>query len=200
MIFRHAPAPRYGDRRALRLFAWWPTRIDAERTVWLGRYEEEQSWYQLGRNGAWREVARRLPGEEWPVYDATPKHPPRRGGRRAGAREVERVSKREPFTGIVYHWSPSARRRAILRDGLVPGKSRVTHSRAMPYLCFAPTSGGAWSLSAGTGWTKAKQFDLWVARLIPGDRANQEPGPPDEVRTRKRIPPSRLILACTDVR
>lgn len=107
-----------------------------------------------------------------------------------------------PYVGPAYHWSPTTRRASILRHGLVPGHARVTHTVAMPYLCFSLDEKTAWALSAGTGWTKATRFDLWRAQLIAEDGAVLDPPDvePREVRTTRIIPPSCLTLILREQR
>lgn len=63
-----------------------------------------------------------------------------------------------PF--MLYHWAPVARRRSILRHGLVPGKRSVDGSWRPPYLCFAKFPTVAWALSATHSRVRG-EWDLW---------------------------------------
>src|SRR4051794_28120131 len=100
--------------------------------------------------------------------------------------------------GSVFHWSPAARRDAILREGLRVFSSPVTHSgvESYPYLCFSPTPSGAWSLSGDMEWTSDhEEWDLWQVRLSDDDEVHirAEYGPHIcEIRTRNSIPADRV--------
>ena len=61
---------------------------------------------------------------------------------------------------MLYHWSPVARRKSIIRDGLCPRSvSRVKGWRA-EYVCFCRFPNTAWALSA-THTREAGDWDLW---------------------------------------
>lgn len=68
----------------------------------------------------------------------------------------------------LYHWSPTAHRKQIIRRGLVPGRRTVTHPlpgfRA-PALCFGDTPSWAWALSGGQDSSPSGSWDLWQAWL-----------------------------------
>lgn len=68
----------------------------------------------------------------------------------------------------LYHWSPRARRKQILRYGFRPNMRPTTSSgldwRAH-YTCFADTPSWAWALSGGMSWTPEGEWDLWETNL-----------------------------------
>ena len=63
-----------------------------------------------------------------------------------------------PF--MLYHWSPSSRREAILHDGLCPRKISVDGDWRPPVICFCRFPNSAWALS-GTHHPEVKAWDLW---------------------------------------
>lgn len=99
---------------------------------------------------------------------------------------------------VLYHWSPTARREEILREGLKPYSAPVTHSgeERYPYLCFSPRPSRAWGLSGDMEWTSNhEEWDLWEVRLVDGDEVHIRPGfGPEiaEVRVRNAIPADRV--------
>jgi hypothetical protein len=64
--------PQAGDRRTLRRFAWWPTRID-DTWVWLEHYTEileyvesartvgDELFHEIQPYAYWRFICRKLP-------------------------------------------------------------------------------------------------------------------------------------------
>lgn len=62
-----------------------------------------------------------------------------------------------PF--LLYHWSPVGRRKAILHDGLCPGKRSKDNLWRPPYVCFSRYPNLAWALSANH--SRLKVWDLW---------------------------------------
>jgi hypothetical protein len=68
---------------------------------------------------------------------------------------------KKPF--ILYHWSPSSRRKQIERQGLRVGKPHVTHTKGWQakYLCFAASPSLAWGLSA-CAVNEEGDWDLWM--------------------------------------
>jgi len=102
---------------------------------------------------------------------------------------------KKPF--ILYHWSPSSRRKQIERQGLRVGKPHVTHSKGWRanYLCFAASPSLAWGLSALV--TKcAGNWDLWMtwsdSLVKPVRRIRWEGLDVKEYRTYAGVP-KRLI-------
>lgn len=105
----------------------------------------------------------------------------------------------------LYHWSPTANRKGIIRKGLVIGHRHVTHSddgsgwRA-GYLCFGPSPSLGWALSGGMAWTPSGGWDLWqtsVCHLVePYARVESESDPLGlyEVRTEEPVPKRHLWL------
>jgi len=74
----------------------------------------------------------------------------------------------EPFRGVgmsapflLYHWSPVARRKSILRKGLCPGSRSRCGQWHPPYVCFSPWPSMAWGVSALMGEDYG-QWDLWM--------------------------------------
>ena len=101
---------------------------------------------------------------------------------------------------VVYHCSPSHRRSSIRRHGLLPLQARVTHTKPSRFLCFALRPDIAWRMSAGTGWARAKLFDMWEVTLLSSDRARIDPQHDSrEVRVTHRIPPKRLRIVFQDI-
>lgn len=96
---------------------------------------------------------------------------------------------------MLYHWSPVARRKSILRHGLCSKKPSVDGLWKPPYLCFSKFPTVAWALSA-THSGKAGEWDLWccwsdyvgpfITRSVNGHWHMTE------YRTFVRIPKSKL--------
>lgn len=64
---------------------------------------------------------------------------------------------------ILYHWSPTSRRKAILRRGFVPGSWSTDRLWKPPYVCFSDSPSLAWALSGGTGrGALHESWDLWM--------------------------------------
>lgn len=62
----------------------------------------------------------------------------------------------------LYHWSPVARRKQILRYGLRPWMRTTTNTTPKtPVICFADTPSWAWALSGNMRWTPPGTWDLW---------------------------------------
>jgi hypothetical protein len=98
----------------------------------------------------------------------------------------------EPYRPL-YHWAPSARRKQIIRHGLLPGRRPTTSSEiGAPCVCFADSPSWAWALSGGMRWTPAGEWDLWQTHL---DRLTEplvlatedRPSGLYEVRTEHRV-------------
>lgn len=66
---------------------------------------------------------------------------------------------KEPFP--LYHWSPSDRRRAINRRGLVPGSHSVDREWRPPYICLSDTPSLAYALSIDFH-PEILSWDLWM--------------------------------------
>lgn len=112
--------------------------------------------------------------------------------------------------GPLYHWSPTARRLAILAEGLVPYAQPVVHAGgegderfAFPYICLSPSAQLAWHFSGGSRDELEDEFDGWDlwhvdlptradVRILPfwGDRVQ-------EVRVRSAIPASDVWYVAT---
>lgn len=65
----------------------------------------------------------------------------------------------------LFHWSPTARRKQILRYGLRPAMRVTTHPdpevRRWPNICFADTPAWAWALSGAQRSAPSGSWDLW---------------------------------------
>jgi hypothetical protein len=62
---------------------------------------------------------------------------------------------------ILYHWSPVARRKQILKQGLCSRKPSTQSTWKAPYICFASSPSLAWALSAAMK-TEIDEWDLWM--------------------------------------
>lgn len=65
----------------------------------------------------------------------------------------------------LYHWAPVARRKQIIRYGLLPGKRPTTTEgtdRKIPYVCLADSPSWAWALSGDMRNTPSGLWDLWM--------------------------------------
>lgn len=97
-----------------------------------------------------------------------------------------------PF--ILYHWSPVARRKSILRSGLVPCKPSRCGQWRPPYLCFADSPSLAWALSAGMK-KEPGEWDLWMCWSTAAGKLKRLSNPvrgatykrPTEWRTKDRV-------------
>jgi hypothetical protein len=69
----------------------------------------------------------------------------------------------------LFHWSPIARRKQIIRYGLRPFMRTTTSISddewRHPVVCFADSPSWAWALSGGMSWTPAGEWDLWQTDL-----------------------------------
>jgi hypothetical protein len=69
----------------------------------------------------------------------------------------------EPRAFLMFHWSPSTRRKGIGRLGMVPGKWSTDRMWKPPYVAFAPSPSLAWALSAATHrGQQVPSWDLWM--------------------------------------
>lgn len=101
----------------------------------------------------------------------------------------------------LYHWSPTSRREAILRDGLRMDADATVCSGdpiGHPFrcICLSPSPSAAWSLSGAMEWCQEiEAWDLWQVRLADGDEVHIRPdfGPViQEIKVRTPIPADRL--------
>lgn len=66
----------------------------------------------------------------------------------------------------LYHWSPSIRRKQILRYGLRPGMWSTDRLWKPPHVCLSPDAAKAWSLSGATSrGQEHSSWDLWQVWL-----------------------------------
>lgn len=72
----------------------------------------------------------------------------------------------EPYRWL-YHWSPTSRRKQIIRYGLRPGMRTTTTTENLGGLavCLADSPSWAWALSGGMCWTPDGEWDLWQTSL-----------------------------------
>lgn len=63
---------------------------------------------------------------------------------------------------LLYHWSPTDRRKSIVRNGLLPGSRSRTFDWRPPYVCFSDSPSLAWALSAGVTGSEHPSWDLWM--------------------------------------
>ncbi len=70
----------------------------------------------------------------------------------------------KPFM-ILFHWSPRARRKQILRYGLRPWCRPSAATCRAPFVCFGDSPSWAWALSAEMHWAPAGEWDLWQTTL-----------------------------------
>lgn len=95
----------------------------------------------------------------------------------------------------LYHWSPVAKRRQIIRHGLLPHRRATTHATPgwrAPYVCFGDTAAWAWALSGGQRSAPSGEWDLWETRITDLDEPRILPAPGvsngiHEVRTEHRV-------------
>jgi hypothetical protein len=97
----------------------------------------------------------------------------------------------------LFHYSPTERRPAINRRGLVMRSKPVVHTFRADYLCFSTSPSRAWSLSAGVFGIRGQEWDCWQVSLDKDDEVEIREfwgNRIDEVRVRNDIPKSRLWL------
>lgn len=91
-----------------------------------------------------------------------------------------------PF--LLYHWSPSTRRKQIIRYGLCPGKPSVDKAWHPPYVCLADSPSLAWSLSGQMRRNKAiPEWDLWMVWSNQVNHRSHRESRPKEFRVHERI-------------
>lgn len=67
-----------------------------------------------------------------------------------------------------YHWSPTDRRKSIIRKGLEPGRWSTDRLWKPPYVCLAPSPNVGWSLSgAMLRGSEIASWDLWEVLIDP---------------------------------
>ena len=67
----------------------------------------------------------------------------------------------------LYHWSPTSRRKAIIRRGFTPGSWSTDRLWKPPVICFANDPELAWTLSGDT--PRGRQVDSWDLWMIRTD-------------------------------
>ena len=102
---------------------------------------------------------------------------------------------------MLFHWSPTTRRRGITRHGLVPGRLSIDRAWRPPYIAYAHSPSLAWALSGGHG--RGKHIDVWDLWMTwtthtGGYELLGGPGEPmHEYRVYHRIPKSQLWFVGT---
>lgn len=102
----------------------------------------------------------------------------------------------------LYHWSPVAKRRQIIRHGLLPHRRATTHATPgwrAPYVCFGDTAAWAWALSGGQPSAPSGEWDLWETRIVDLVDPKILPAPDvangiHEIRTEHRVYKRHLWL------
>lgn len=98
--------------------------------------------------------------------------------------------------GALYHWSPKANRRRILREGLKVMEDANGIDTAFPWICLGPTPSAAWGyLPPSVNCAEKYPLDLWQVRL--GDFMDTQivttDGPEiHEIRAFQSVPPDRV--------
>lgn len=99
----------------------------------------------------------------------------------------------------LYHWSPVARRPAILNEGLRPSCKTTLDSSPSGEVCLSASPAQAWELSGDLGLVSG-QWDLWQVTIAETDEVHVLPqwGPRvREVRVRGLIPADRCWLVAS---
>lgn len=102
----------------------------------------------------------------------------------------------------LYHWSPTSKRKQIIRHGLLPFRRPTTHAAPTwraPYICFGDTAAWAWGLSGGQRSAPSGMWDLWETRLADLVEPKILPAPDvsngvHEIRTEHRVMKRHLWL------
>ena len=119
---------------------------------------------------------------------------------RALGRHVPAAQTREVTSGfdgraglILYHWAPTARRKAILRSGLKPGSLSRNRAWRPPFICYSVNP--RWAIDSADAYHPISEaMDLWqvdtqcgaVGFLETFDHGQDEPHL--EVRIYERVP------------
>lgn len=98
---------------------------------------------------------------------------------------------------VLYHWSPTDRRKMIRSDGLKPFQSPTvcTGEHVSPYLSLSPDPALGWNISGAMDWHECDDWDLWQVRLAEHDDVRISPhfGPViEEIKLYNPIPADRL--------
>jgi hypothetical protein len=113
----------------------------------------------------------------------------------------------------VYHWSPTSRRKSIVRSGLLPRTPTLVEIFGEPQgprllepsdgfdtakgICLGTSPSHAWSQCGAIWGEKGEVWDLWQVLLKNSDQTQFMSNPHDgsrlgEIRVINRIPKSRL--------
>lgn len=97
---------------------------------------------------------------------------------------------------LLYHWSPTSRRKQINRLGLRPSSWSTDRLWKPPYICFSASPSLAWGLSGGTErGGEHEWWDLWMVwssllsgfEEIPFDDPRDPDGRVKEYRVYERV-------------
>lgn len=97
---------------------------------------------------------------------------------------------------LLYHWSPTTRRKSIDRRGFVPGSLSTDRLWRPPHSCWATSPSLAWALSGMTQrGLEVSSWDLWCVwsdrlegwEVIPFDDGRTAALRPKEYRVYHRI-------------
>jgi hypothetical protein len=100
----------------------------------------------------------------------------------------------------LFHWSPTDRRPAIQRRGLIISSRPVCTSVRTPLICLSQSPSQAWALSAAVFGERGQEWDCWQIALDPADEVEVRPffgNRVEEFRVRNNIPKSRVWLVGT---
>lgn len=92
-----------------------------------------------------------------------------------------------PYFGddlMLFHWSPTERRKSINRTGLVPGSRSVCGLWRPPYVAFADTPSLAFSLARHR---EVESWDLWMTWLSRIASVEQLPDDRDDTCKEYRV-------------
>lgn len=100
------------------------------------------------------------------------------------------------MTDLAFHWAPTARRKGILRRGLVPGSRSRNGAWRPPFVCMSRDP--AYALGSTDAQVAVTEpMDLWQLDLAEVDLPREEFDRHDEMRFYERIPARYLTLLAT---
>lgn len=108
------------------------------------------------------------------------------------------------WSGVAYHWAPSARRKSIQRRGLQPGSLSRNRKARWPFVSFSSDARFAYD-SADSYQPISEPMDLWVVDLFAAlgtkdyfeSIQHNTDNDTAEIRVYTRIPARHLWLAAT---
>ena len=94
---------------------------------------------------------------------------------------------------LAYHWAPTAKRKGILRRGLVPGSRSRNGLWRPPFVCLSRNP--AYAIASSEAQVPiAESMDLWMLDLDDVDLPREEFDWHDEMRFYERVPTRFLTL------